>query len=370
MRSRRRSPSRASNTIRRCCGPRASSKARSRSCATRLAIGAVLVVALLLITLRDWRGALVSFSAIPLALLTTVWILEALGFSLNTMTLGGLVVALGVVVDDAVIDVENILRRRRVAGPRRRTSASCSSAPRSRCAGPVFYATAAVAVAFLPILMMSGLQGAFFRPLSIAFLLAVGLSLAGRHERDAGDVRAGDGAARAQARSARFCSVCKRGQLRAIAWLQSDARARSSPSSSASGVAGIVFLPLLGARLLPDFRENYLIAHASLRARDFADRDRARRRADLQGTHRHSGRQERRRADRPRRERPGSGCAQQERIRGADRSAARAQRRRDRCRHPRCVRRLSRISSWRSIRCWPSASARRCPASPRRSPSA
>ena len=98
------------------------------------------------------------------------------GFSLNTMTLGGLVVALGVVVDDAVIDVENILRRRRAAGASRDMPLLFTSA-RSRCAGPVFYATAAVAVAFLPILMMSGMQGAFFRPLSIAFLLAVGLSL-------------------------------------------------------------------------------------------------------------------------------------------------------------------------------------------------
>ena len=91
-----------------------------------LLVGAALVVALLMVTLRDWRGALVSFSAIPLTLLTTVWILDAFGLSLNTMTLGGLVVALGVVVDDAVIDVENILppppssrpasRRRRYAG--------------------------------------------------------------------------------------------------------------------------------------------------------------------------------------------------------------------------------------------------------------
>src|SRR3981081_3705180 len=80
-----------------------------------LGLGTVLVIALLLFTLRDWRGALVSFSAIPLALLTAVWILEALGMSLNTMTLGGLVVALRVVGDDAVIDVENILRRRRGA---------------------------------------------------------------------------------------------------------------------------------------------------------------------------------------------------------------------------------------------------------------
>ncbi len=136
----------------------------------------MLVVALLLVTLRDWRGALVSFSSIPLALLTTVWILDTFGLSLNTMTLGGLVVALGVVVDDAVIDVENILRRMRAAGTNfdvRELFTRASLEVRR----PVFYATAAVAVAFLPILMMSGLQGAFFRPLSISFLLAVGLSL-------------------------------------------------------------------------------------------------------------------------------------------------------------------------------------------------
>src|SRR5580698_1845790 len=87
-------------------------ESRSEELRNSLLIGAVLVVTLLLIVLRDWRGALVSFSAIPLALLTTVWILGAWGLSLNTMTLGGLIVALAVVDDDAVIDVEHILRRR------------------------------------------------------------------------------------------------------------------------------------------------------------------------------------------------------------------------------------------------------------------
>jgi CzcA family heavy metal efflux pump len=227
-----------------------------------LLIGAVLVVALLLLTLRDWRGALVSFSAIPLALLTTVWILEAFGLSLNTMTLGGLVVALGVVVDDAVIDVENILRRRRSAD-RRADIGELFLGASLEVRRPVFYATAAVAVAFLPILTMSGLQGAFFRPLSIAFLLAVGLSLLvamsatpalcalvmAQHEpkSEAGVLRR-----------------LKRGQLRAIAWLNLRPRTLIA-IVLVSGVAGIVCLPLLGARLLPDFRENYLIAHASLR---------------------------------------------------------------------------------------------------------
>jgi hypothetical protein len=81
-----------------------------------LLIGAALVIVLLLVTLRDWRGALISFSAIPVSLLATVWILSLGGLSLNTMSLGGLVVALGVVVDDAVIDVENITRRQRGGG--------------------------------------------------------------------------------------------------------------------------------------------------------------------------------------------------------------------------------------------------------------
>jgi CzcA family heavy metal efflux pump len=227
-----------------------------------LLIGAVLVVALLLITLRDWRGALVSFSAIPLALLTTVWILEALGMSLNTMTLGGLVVALGVVVDDAVIDVENILRRRRSASGNVDINELFIGAS-LEVRRPVFYATAAVAVAFLPILLMSGLQGAFFRPLSIAFLLAVGLSLlvamsatpalcalvmARRHPKP----------------EAAFLGHLKRWQLGSITWLNGRPRTLVA-IVLISGVAGIICLPLLGARLLPDFRENYLIAHASLR---------------------------------------------------------------------------------------------------------
>ena len=227
-----------------------------------LIIGAALVIALLLVMLRDWRGALVSFSAIPLTLLTTVWILQAAGLSLNTMTLGGLVVALGVVVDDAVIDVENILRRRR-STVRQIGLLELFTSASLEVRRPVFYATAAVAVAFLPVLMMSGLQGAFFRPLSIAFLVAVGLSLLvamsatpalctltmAKHEPKP---------------EARFLASLKQWQLRAIAWL--DRRPRTLYAVLiVSGIAGVACLPLLGARFLPDFRENYLIVHASLR---------------------------------------------------------------------------------------------------------
>jgi Cu/Ag efflux pump CusA len=227
-----------------------------------LLIGAALVIGLLLVTLRDWRGALISFSAIPLTLLTTIWILGISGLSLNTMTLGGLVVALGVVVDDAVIDVENILRRRRCAGEAniRKLFTSASLEVRR----PVFYATAAVAVAFLPILMMSGIQGAFFRPLSIAFLIAIGLSLL--VAMSATPALCTLTMARHTPKpEASFLKRLKELQVRAIAWL--DRRQRMLFAILlVTGVAGIAGLPLLGARLLPDFRENYLIAHASLRS--------------------------------------------------------------------------------------------------------
>ena len=227
-----------------------------------LLVGAALVIVLLLVTLRDWRGALISFSAIPVSLLATVWLLGLGGLSLNTMSLGGLVVALGVVVDDAVIDVENITRRRRGAGAGS-AIANLLLAASLEVRRPVFYATAAVAVAFLPILMLSGLQGAFFRPLATAFLLAVGLSLLvamsatpalcallmqGYQPRD----------------EPAWLRRAKRWQHQAIEHLTGHARWVLA-GVLLSGVAGLALLPLLGARLLPDFRENYLIAHAALR---------------------------------------------------------------------------------------------------------
>src|SRR5690348_2544948 len=224
-----------------------------------LLIGAVLVVILLLVTLRDWRGALISFSSIPLSLLATVWILEMFGLSLNTMSIGGLVVALGVVVDDAVIDVENITRRRRNAAA---AAAGAELDARQLFVGaslevrlPVFYATAAVAVAFLPIFMLTGIQGTFFQPLSVAFLLAVGISLlvamsstpalcAVLMRKHKPPPEAG------------FLLACKRFQRRTIEKLYRHPRAVLAVLI-VTGIAGAALLPLFGQRLLPDFRENY-----------------------------------------------------------------------------------------------------------------
>lgn len=141
-----------------------------------LLMGAALTFIVLLLVLRNARTALISFLSIPLSLLAAVAVLQAFGVSLNTMTLGGLAVAIGVVVDDAVINVENIARRLRQRGQAPDLLAVIHAAA-LEMNSPVVFATAVVMLTFLPILALGGLQGAFFRPLALSFLLAVAASL-------------------------------------------------------------------------------------------------------------------------------------------------------------------------------------------------
>jgi CzcA family heavy metal efflux pump len=145
-----------------------------RNMKTSLLLGAVLVAIVLFLFLLDLRTALVSFMAIPLSLLAAVVVLDHFGVTLNTMTLGGLAAVLGVVVDDAIITVENILRRLRenltLAPPRPLFNVILDATLEVR--NSVVYATFVVAMVFVPVLTMSGLQGRFFAPLGVAFILA------------------------------------------------------------------------------------------------------------------------------------------------------------------------------------------------------
>ena len=144
-----------------------------------LLIGAVLIVIVLFLFLFNLRTAAISCTAIPLSLLAAVIVLEKLGFSLNTMTLGGLVIAIGEVVDDAVIDVENIYRRlrenRASESPRPVFQVVFDASMEVRSA--VVYATFAVILVFFPVLTMSGLSGRIFAPLGAAYILAILASL-------------------------------------------------------------------------------------------------------------------------------------------------------------------------------------------------
>lgn len=144
-----------------------------------LMVGAALVVIVLFLFLFNVRTALISVAAIPLSLLTAIIVLHHFNVPLNTMTLGGLAIALGEVVDDAIIDVENIYRRLREnrRSPNPRPAVEVVIAASQEVRGAVIYATFTVAAIFLPVLTMSGVAGKLFAPLGTAYILAIIASL-------------------------------------------------------------------------------------------------------------------------------------------------------------------------------------------------
>src|SRR5262249_10981519 len=121
----------------------------------------------------------IAFSAIPLSLLAAIAVLRHMDLTLNTMTLGGFAVALGVLVDDAIIGIENIMRRLRESAlsgsPRPRLEVIREASLEVR--GPVIYATVVVIAVFLPELFTTSIQGRFVGPLALAFIFAVLASL-------------------------------------------------------------------------------------------------------------------------------------------------------------------------------------------------
>lgn len=143
-------------------------------------IGAGLVVLVLFGFLYNVRTALISTLAIPLSLLAAVMVLQAFGMSLNIMVLGGLAIALGEVVDDAIIDCENIYRRLRengaLAAPRPAAQVVFDASMEVRSS--VVYATFIVALVFVPLLTLSGVAGKLFAPLGLAYIGAILASLA------------------------------------------------------------------------------------------------------------------------------------------------------------------------------------------------
>jgi CzcA family heavy metal efflux pump len=143
-------------------------------------LGCGLVIAVLMLFLFDWRCALISATAIPLSLIAAMLVLYYQGGTMNTMVLAGLVIALGEVVDDAIIDVENIIRRLRLnqQSPHRRSSFAIVLDASMEVRSSVVYATVIVVLAFLPVFFLTGLAGAFFKPLAAAYILAILASLA------------------------------------------------------------------------------------------------------------------------------------------------------------------------------------------------
>lgn len=139
-----------------------------------LTLGSALILLVLYAFLRSVTAALISFLAIPLSLLAAVVILAQFGETLNTMTLGGFALALGVLVDDAIIDIENITRRLRLAHADGSTDHLGVVEDASvEIRGSMLYGTLAVIFVFFPILFAGGVQGRFIGPMALTFIIAV-----------------------------------------------------------------------------------------------------------------------------------------------------------------------------------------------------
>ena len=139
-----------------------------------LLVGAVLVVIVLLFFLYEWRVALISATIIPLSLMSALLVLNLQGVTINVMTLAGLAIAIGAVVDDAIVDVENIVRRLRRLRAEGSTQSTASIVLEAslEVRGAIVYASLIEIAALLPVFFLEGLSGAFFKPLATAYVVA------------------------------------------------------------------------------------------------------------------------------------------------------------------------------------------------------
>lgn len=137
--------------------------------------GAIMVAVILFLFLANFRTTFISLTAIPVSLLVTALVFRYFGLSINTMTLGGLAIAIGELVDDAVVDVENVLRRlrenRKLAHPKPALKVIAAASKEVRSG--VVYATLIVALVFIPLFALPGIEGRLFTPLGLAYIVSI-----------------------------------------------------------------------------------------------------------------------------------------------------------------------------------------------------
>lgn len=146
-----------------------------------LAEGAFFVIIILFLFLNSFRTTLISIVAIPLSLLGTIVVLHLLGMNINTMTLGGMCIAIGSLVDDAIIDVENVYKRLRqnhqLPAEQRLSAFSVVFEASKEIRSSILNATLIIIIAFVPLFFLSGMEGRMLKPLGIAYIISLFMSL-------------------------------------------------------------------------------------------------------------------------------------------------------------------------------------------------
>ncbi|HEY2960465.1 MAG TPA: efflux RND transporter permease subunit [Actinomycetota bacterium] len=230
--------------------------------ANALLLGCLFVVLVLALFLFEWRSALISLVAIPLSLVAAGWVLYLRGATINTMILAGLVIAVGVVVDDAIIDIENIVRRLRQyrrEGVQKSTAAVVLEAS-VEVRGPIIYATLIIVVAAVPVYFLQGLTGSFFRPLALSYALAVLASLVVAMTVTPALALLLLRKAPLERRESPLVRWLQRGYTAALARVVQ--RPRWAYATVALFIAaGLAVTPLLGESLFPQFKERDFLMH-------------------------------------------------------------------------------------------------------------
>ncbi len=227
-----------------------------------LVLGALLLMVMLALFLFEWRVALISVVAIPLSLVAAGLVLYLRGATVNTMILAGFVIALGDVVDDAIIDIENVVRRLRQY--RRegtdKTTAQIILEASLEVRSAIVYATLIEVVAIAPVFFLQGLTGAFFRPLALSYALALLASLVVA-------LTVTPALALILLRNAplekRESPIVPRLQRAYSAGLARIIRAPQWAYGTLTlvALAGVLVLPQLGQSLLPSFKERDFLMH-------------------------------------------------------------------------------------------------------------
>ena len=150
------------------------------NCIEALWLGAVLVVVVLALFLMNLRTTLITVAAMPLAIVTTCLVFAWFGLSVNTMTLGGLAVAIGELVDDAIVDVENIFRRLKLNFKLERPAPTFDVVfnASTEIRNSIVHGTMIVILVFFPLFFLSGIEGRLFAPLGVAYVVSILSSLA------------------------------------------------------------------------------------------------------------------------------------------------------------------------------------------------